>query len=401
MDGSGTPLRVAVVGAGIGGLTLAIALRDAGIGVEVYEQATELGEVGAAVGLAANGVRLLTGLGMGARLAAHGAEPTEVQFRRWDSGRLIRSFPMAENYRTLFGAPFLGVHRRALQKVLSDRLGDGVVRLDHRVVEVADGPAEAVLTFADGRRAVADVVVGADGIHSALRRTVAPDAPRPRFTGQVGFRGLIPVDRLPSLPDPGALQFWAGPDAHLLHYAIEPDAGKVNFLAVAPRATWTAPTWREPCAAADGVARFAGWHPAVTEMIGAVEVEAAWWGLHDIEAFGTWSAGRIVLLGDAAHAMLPHQGQGANQAIEDAVVLAHELVAAPDDPRAAIRAYVRRRRARTRNVQRYSRLAGTLVHVPDDRADERDALLATLAEDVGWMHGFDARRALTRQPVDA
>jgi salicylate hydroxylase len=108
-----------------------------------------------------------------------------------------------------------------------------------------------------------------------------------------------------------------------------------------------------------------------------------------------------VLLGDAAHAMLPHQGQGANQSIEDAVVLARELVADPGDPLAAIGSYVRQRRARTRNVQRYSRLAGTLVHVPDERAAERDAVLDRLGDDVGWMHGYDARKVVTPQGVDA
>jgi salicylate hydroxylase len=284
------------------------------------------------------------------------------------------------------------VHRQDLQRLLVARVGDGVIRLGRKVERVLDRPDGATLVLADGERVEADVVVGADGIHSGLRRLVAPHAPAPRFTGQIGFRGLIPVHRLPSLPAPGALQFWAGPDAHLLHYPIHPDADVVNFLAVAPRETWTHPVWRQPCAVADALAAFAGWHPAVREMIGAVEGDPAWWGLHDFEPFGTWSAGRVVLLGDAAHAMLPHQGQGANQAVEDAVVLADELAAVPADPSAAIDRYVRRRRVRTRNVQRWSRVAGHLVHVPDGpEVARRDAALARVPDEVAWMHGHDVR----------
>lgn len=392
---AGAEPGVAVVGAGIGGLTLAIALGARGVPVEVYEQATELGEVGAAVGLAANGVRLLRELGIDADLAAVSARPTSLQFRRWDTGELIIEHLRGDAYEDRFGAPFYGVHRRDLQRLLVAGVGDGVVRLGRRVVDVERRPDGATLVLAGGERVGADVVVGADGIHSGLRRLVVPDAPAPRFTRQIGFRGLIPVTELPALPSPGALQFWAGPDAHLLHYPIHPEADVVNFLAVVPRETWTHPVWREPTAVAEAVAEFEGWHPAVREMIGAVRVEAAWWGLHDFEPFHTWSAGRVVLLGDAAHAMLPHQGQGANQAIEDAVVLADELAADPGDPSAAIDRYVRRRRVRTRNVQRYSRVAGHLMHVPDGPGvARRDAGLADVPDEVAWMHGHDVHAVI-------
>jgi salicylate hydroxylase len=388
-----SPMRVAVVGAGIGGLTLAIALRESGIPVEIYEQAPVLGEVGAAVGLAANGTRLLHELGIDAQLAAVSAEPTQLQFRRWDSGEVISAHPMGQHYRRRFGAPFYGIHRQDLQRVLVERLGPGLVRLGHRVSDVVNGAGGATLVFEDGSRAEADVVVGADGIHSTLRRLIADDAPIPRFSHQAGFRGLVPTDALPSFPDTGALQFWAGPDAHLLHYPIHQDADMVNFLAVVPRQTWTSPVWREPCPVEEAVARFTGWHPAVREMLGAVEGGGAWWGLHDFEAFPAWAVGRVVLLGDAAHAMLPHQGQGANQAIEDAIVLAGALAAHDTDPSTALRHYVRVRRARTRNVQRYSRRAGYLMHVPDGpQADARDAALVSVPDEVAWIHGHDVRK---------
>jgi 2-polyprenyl-6-methoxyphenol hydroxylase-like FAD-dependent oxidoreductase len=389
---AGGQVRVAVVGAGIGGLTLAIALRERGIPVVVYEQATVLDEVGAAVGLGANGARVLRELGLGDAVSAVSAQPGALQYRRWDSGELIAEHT-AEDYRERFGGPWYGLHRRDMQRVLADALDPGVVRLGHRVVDVVQDGSTVEIVFENGRRATADVVVGADGIRSPLRDRVFEDAPRPRFTRQIGFRGLVPVEALPRLPSPDALQFWVGPGAHLLHYPIRPERSVVNVLAVVPRETWTAPTWRERCTVAEVLAEFTGWHPAVREMIGAVTAEPAWWGLHDYEAFITWSAGRLVLLGDAAHAMLPHQGQGANQAIEDAVVLADELAASPGDPRLAIRRYVRRRRARTRSVQRYSRIAGDLAHVPDGPGiPDRDATLRLGFDAIGWMHGHDARK---------
>ena len=143
---------------------------------------------------------------------------------------------------------------------------------------------------------------------------------RGRYSGTVGYRGLVPVEKIPSLPDPTPLQFWAGPGRHLLHYSI--DGGRtINFLAVVRVPEWTNEAWMEPCAVSDAVDAFAGWHPAVTEMVGATDVGARW-ALHDLAPLERWHTDRVVLLGDAAHAMVPHQGQGANQTIEDAIVLA-------------------------------------------------------------------------------
>ena len=176
---------------------------------------------------------------------------------------------------------------------------------------------------ASGATFEASVVVGADGVHSLTRQWVT-GGDEPVYSGTSGFRGLVPAERLSRLPDPGALQFWMGPGAHLLHYPV--DGGSViNFLAVVDGpARWTAPAWMEPAAPGAHLAAFAGWHPAVTEMIGAVP-QSPRWGLFTRRPLARWSRGPVVLLGDAAHAMLPHQGQGANQTIEDAVVLAAEL----------------------------------------------------------------------------
>ena len=201
------------------------------------------------------------------------------------------------------------------------RLGDDGLNLSHRCVEVVDERASGVeLRFADGSSATADVVVGADGVHSVIRPHVAGEV-RGRFSGTVGYRGLVPVEEMPSLPDPTPLQFWAGPGRHLLHYAI--DGGRtVNFLAVVRVPEWTRRDVDGGVRRSrDAVDAFAGWHPAVTEMVGATDVGARW-ALHDLAPLKRWHTDRVVLMGDAAHAMVPHQGQGANQTIEDAIALA-------------------------------------------------------------------------------
>ena len=393
---SASGLRVAVIGAGIGGLTLAIALKKLGVRVEVFEQARELGEIGAAVGLGANGVRLLRRLGVEEAMTT-ATEPTQLQFRAWDSGDLISSHPVADGgwYRERCGAPWYGIHRKDLQRALIGGAGPDVVRLGHRFVGMTGEDDGATLEFEGGGTAFAHVVVGADGIHSALRRRVAGGEARAVFSRDVGFRGLIPLEKLPSLPDPGAIQFWVGPGGHMLHYPI--DAGEtINFLAVTDREKWTDPAWKAEAEVEDAVAAFEGWHPAVTEMVAAVEEDPAWWALHDYRPLDSWSAGRAVLIGDAAHAMLPHQGQGANQAIEDAVALARLLAeGGPDDYRRAFDRYEKLRIPRTRRAQLFSRVPARYLHLPDGpRVEKRNARIQQVHEDIAWLHSYDVEEDL-------
>ena len=296
---------------------------------------------------------------------------------------------MGARYRDAFGAPYYGVHRAALQQILVAALEPGVVEPGHRCCVAQDDRADEVrVDFENGRTVTADLVVGADGVHSAVRRVVAAERPAV-YSGTVGYRGLVPVEALPSLPDSTPLQFWAGPRAHLLHYSIERGT-IVNFLAVVRQASWTSPTWNEPCDVADSLAAYAGWHPAVTEMVGAVR-EGSRWALHDHAPLERWSAGRVVLIGDAAHAMLPHQGQGANQTVEDAVLLADLLAEArPGSLSAALERYEALRQPRTRRIQRWSRLAADWLHLPDgEAAERRDARLRAADEDLAWIHGHD------------
>jgi 2-polyprenyl-6-methoxyphenol hydroxylase-like FAD-dependent oxidoreductase len=380
---------VAIVGGGIGGLVLALALRERGIGCDVYEQADELREIGAAVALSANGTRELRRLGLGEPVEAVSDVPSALVIRRGITGEVIADHPIGRDgtYEATFGAPYYGVHRVALLMALGERLSGERLNLGRRCVGVEESPAGAELHFADGGSAAADLVVGADGVHSVIRPHVAGQV-RGRFSGTVGYRGLVPVEKLPTLPDPTPLQFWAGPGRHLLHYSI--DGGQtINFLAVVRVPEWTNEAWMEPCAVSDAVEAFAGWHPAVTEMVGATDVGARW-ALHDLAPLERWHTGRVVLIGDAAHGMVPHQGQGANQTIEDAIVLA-DAVSATGDHASALARYAERRRKRTARVQRWSRRAADLMHLPDGpEIAPRDALFAELYSELAWIHSYDA-----------
>jgi len=383
---------IAVVGAGVGGLTLALALRQHGIEAQVFERAGELAEVGAAVALAANGSRVLIRLGLGSGLAPVSLVPSELIFRRWADARRVYAHPVGESYRERFGGPFWGVHRARLQRVLSQAWGQSALHLGHELTGLRERRGAMELTFADGSTVGARTVVGADGVHSRVRGWVCDTVPG--YSGTSGFRGLVPREALVDLPDPDAVQFWMGPGAHLLHYPV---GDSINFLAVVDGpAHWPWPTGTATAEPGELLTRFSAWHPAVTEMLRSVP-QSPRWALSSLVPLSHWVRGAVVLIGDAAHAMLPHHGQGANQTIEDAAVLADCLAAAaPGGHAEALARFERLRRARTRQVQRSSWVASGLLHLPDGpAADERDIALQTIAERISWIHEYDCTASHT------
>jgi salicylate hydroxylase len=394
---------VAIIGAGIGGLSLALALRERGLGAQVFEQAPALTEIGAAIALSANATREYARLGLVDELAAASTIPTELIYRHWQDGSRITAHPVrnGNTYVDRFGAPYFGIHRADLQKSLSSAFGVENLHLGCRLINIVQEPDSVVLEFANGRVEHADLVVGADGVRSTVRRwiTGADDAV---YSGTSAFRGLVPTENLPSLPDPHAIQFWMGPDAHLLHYAIGSQGEIVNFFAVVE----TPRIWLQDSTVADvhedvPIASFRGWHPAVIEMIRAAASPIRW-GLFTVRPLLRWYRGRVVILGDAAHGMLPHHGQGANTSIEDAFALAALLSEAkPDDLESAFSRYQRMRRARTRKIQRSSWVTSSLLHLPDGPAAQaRNAKVATVPQDFGWIHEYDVQQALrASEPV--
>jgi salicylate hydroxylase len=384
---------IAIVGAGIGGLVLAHALRARGFSPQVYEQSAELTEIGAAVALSANATRELQRLDLLDGVRSASTEPTELIHRDGRTGARISSHPvrLGDSYLARYGAPYFGIHRADLQKALSKRLV-GEIRLGHRLVSLAESTSSVRMAFANGVERDAEIVIGADGVRSCVRRFIA-GRPGVIYSRTSAFRGIVPARSLRSLPDPEALQFWMGPRAHLLHYAIGKAAEDINFFAVVEEPeSWThGDKWVIPAPPGEATRLFTGWHPAVTEMINAGWVDKRW-GLFVVQQPRRWHTGRVVLIGDAAHGMLPHQGQGANTTIEDAVTLAELLARGARDPLAEVFAtYERLRKARTRSIQRASWATNKALHLPDEIAnDRRDSALARFPERFGWIHSFDA-----------
>jgi salicylate hydroxylase len=377
-------LRIAVVGAGIGGLATAGFLHRAGLAATVYEQAAALTEVGAGIVVSPNAVRLIRRLGRLDRFREL-AVPLEVgwEFRRWQDGRVLFSQRLGAECERRYGEQCYVAHRADLLDVMRDAVPASALRLGARCVAVRrqPGPGGVELIFADGATATADVVIGADGVHSTVRAAVAAPEP-PRFSGMCAFRCLIPADRAPAFALRPVQTLWLGPDHHLVHYPIS--AGRlVNVVAFAPARDWRVESWTAEGSVDDLLAEFAGWDDQLTELLGAAE-RTGRWALLDRDPLPRWTNGPIALLGDAAHPMYPFFAQGGAQALEDAVVIAGCLAASPADPGAALTRYERIRRPRATRLQLLSR-------------DGRDAAFAgedPLAHNA-WIYGHDAERDLS------
>jgi salicylate hydroxylase len=347
---------IAVVGGGLGGLTAAIALRQRGFDVMVYEQAAQLGEIGAGIQLSPNAMRVLIGLGLDQAFEAIAFEPNRHVVRSWKSGALVSATQMKGVFRAQYQAGYFGAHRADLHAVLQQALPQDCVRLSARctgVTQTADG---VTLTFADGRAAAADVVIGADGIRSAVRASLfGPDAPR--FTGHIVWRGLVPAAALPKgLIEPD-MTAWLGPNGTVVHYYVR-RGELVNWIAHF-ETDWRNESWSVESDWREAAAAFAGWHPTLGELFARTE-RCYKWALFDRDPLPCWTLGRATLLGDAAHPMLPYLAQGAAQSVEDGYVLADLLARQRHDAPAALAAYEAERRPRTARIQLHARERGKI-----------------------------------------
>jgi salicylate hydroxylase len=382
------PLHVAVIGAGIGGLTAAIALQAKGLAVEVYDQVRELSEIGAGVSLGGNGMRVLDALGLGRATREASANLQRISFHHWQTGEIAYEHVMGDWYEEKYGGPFLGIHRADFHRLLLDAL-DGAPHPGRRCVSVEESPTGVELAFADGSSATADLVVGADGLRSVVRGHVTgtEDAV---FSGMSCYRGLVPVGEMPGGSRFG-LTFFLGPNRHLVVYPVR-GGELINFVAYVPDPSWSVESWSFRSSPAEATAAFEGWTPTVTTMLSHA-AEVGRWALYDREPLRRWSTGRVTLLGDAAHPMLPHAGQGTNQALEDAAALAFSLSVLP--PAEALQRYEQLRKARTRQIQLGSRANAACFQLPDGPAvDERTARLQSLPDMVGWIHSYDIHSEL-------
>jgi salicylate hydroxylase len=385
---STNPLRVAIVGGGIGGLAAANALLQQGMDVRIYEQAPALTEVGAGVALQPNGIRMLRRLGLGDELVRCGARWLDPQFRHSDGSYIASMWPTE----LLSQIEFYGMHRADLLGMLVDRLPGDIVKTGHRCIAFEQDDAQAVIHFVNGARATADVVIAADGIHSTLQQfVVAPSAPL--SSGSVAYRGVIPAASV-SWP-PGGMRNWLGAGRHFLVYPVR--AGKlINYVGFVPTAEQMKESWSAPGDPAALAQEFAGWDPMVEAIIAQVSATFRW-GLYDREPLATWTRGRLALLGDAAHPMLPHGGQGANQAIEDAVALATVLSRTDRaSVRRALLIYESLRRERTARVQRSARVNGARYDASGSDLGARDRQLAAQQQERAWIWNYDAEGQAAR-----
>jgi salicylate hydroxylase len=381
---------VAIVGGGIGGLTLAASLAQQSISVQVFEQDTQLREIGAGIAIGGNATRLLHFLGVDLSQVAN--VPPAVEFRSWKDGRLLWSHPIGKWYMREVGAPYLTLHRATLQRLLATAVPSDCIQLSRRLADLSDEPAGVRLHFAEGEDVVAGVVAGVDGVNSTVRRYVCEDV-APAHSGEIGFRGVIPVGKSRDLPDPTALHCWCGPGTHVVYYGL--DRGElVNLLAVYTPdrlPAWTSSTNRLSATRDQALAIFTKycWDPRILDLIRNIEGDMSFWALVDLPRLPRWSRGRVVLLGDAAHAPLPHQGQGAGLAIEDAYALGALLAkGGPDDYGSAFEDFEHLRRRRVWTVQAYSRAAGRAYKLAGDAATRRDASWPLLPQRIGWIHGY-------------
>lgn len=390
-------IRIAVVGAGIAGLTVAAALVRSGLRCDVFEQARLLGDVGAGVQLAPNAVRLLHRIGMCERFGEVAVRPRVIEMRRWDDNSVLRRTPLDPECEQLFGAPYYTVLRADLHRGLLERLPEGIVHLGLHCSEVIRRAGDVALQFADGSSTTADVVIGADGIHSRVRELLIRD--EPCYSGQSIYRALVPADRLEFLCKEPKVVLWLGPGKHCVCYPVA-GGQQISMAATVPDPQWGAESWSARGRTEDLAHAYLGWHPEVRAVTSAPDTIGRW-ALHDREPLHRWSTDRITLVGDAAHPMLPFLAQGANQAIEDAVALAVCLRECrrgeTGQIAAALVRYEQARAQRTGEVHRISRSNTTALHLPDGPEQRRrdDALAAqTLLTDQEWIYGYDAEAAL-------
>jgi salicylate hydroxylase len=354
--------RVVIAGAGIGGLTAALALLKEGIECEIYEQAPQLREVGAGLQLSPNGTRVLFALGLEEKVREVGVETGDKVVRLWSTGQTWSLFdPTVAKPAERFGSPMYLMHRGDLHAMLVDAVRQqkpDAIHLDARCIEFEQNERGVRLKLEDGRVVVGDVLIGADGLHSRIRQKLFGPA-TPKFTGIMAWRGLAPVERLPKhLREPQATQ-WLGPNGHVTCYPVH-RGELVNMVGEVERDDWRKESWVEPGTHEECVEDFHGWHRDLLDIIDSIDTLYKW-GLFLREPLPQWSVGRVTLLGDSCHPMLPFLGQGANMAIEDGLVLARCLQKYAD-PVAALTRYEAARRERTTEVVRRSANMAATFH---------------------------------------
>ena len=364
---------IAIVGAGLGGLTAAATLRLAGFDVRVYEQASRFARIGAGIQMMPNSMKVLRKIGIEARVRGTSFQPYSHLNRVWDTGEILRELPMPED---LFGAPYLCMHRGDLHEALVSGLPPEIIELQKTLVGLDQDKEQVTLKFKDGSSAEADLVIGADGVHSVVRHLIiGPDEPTHR--GRIAYRAIFPSALMGGVDVGPSRTKWWGIDRHLVIYYTKPDRSEIYVITSVPEpAEWiTRESWSTTGDVHELRAAYEGFHPDVRAVLNACP-SCHKWAILEREPLPTWSAGRIVLLGDACHPMTPYMAQGAATAMEDAAVLTRCLEECNgQDIDIAFARYEAHRKPRTSRIQRISS-ANTWMKGGN--------------EDTSWLYGYDA-----------
>jgi 6-hydroxynicotinate 3-monooxygenase len=370
--------RIAIVGAGLGGITAGMMLQRAGYNVRVYEQAPQIARVGAGINLGPNVMKVMRHLGLSDTMYDIGLIPESYWSREWDTGRVLFDVPLAR-YAETFGMPNLIMHRGDLQAVLASALQPGSLVFDRQLVGLDRAGTSTRLTFASGETAEADIVVGADGVNSRVREILQGVQP-PTYTGFVAYRAIFPTALLgPERVSSDQAKWWsderhpADEDRHFISYYLTKAREEIYFVTGSPDPNWEEGVNSVPADMDEVRACYEGFHPEVQRMINACP-QASKWPLLERNPLPFWSEGNVVLLGDACHPMKPHMGQGANMAIEDAAILARCIVGAEGEYAEAFRLYEATRIGRTSRVQRESHVNTWMKYETDP----------------SWVYSYDA-----------
>jgi salicylate hydroxylase len=360
--------RILIAGAGIGGLSAAACLMKAGHHVEIYEQAPELSEVGAGIQISANAMHVLRHLGLEEQISRVGVRPEAYVFRLHDTGEVVQRFSLSDEHQRLHGAPYTQLHRADLHNILAAcarSFDSNVIRLNHRVESFRESENGVELRFAGGGSARGDLLIGADGLKSAVRRQFLGDAPA-TYTGDAAWRLLVPTERLPQDLLGRVMSVFMGPQGHVVAYYLR-GGSLLNFVGCMETADVSEESWTQKLPWTQFKAHFVGWHPAIQTIIDAADRDECYrWSLFNRPPIGNWSTRRVTLLGDSAHPTLPYLAQGAVMAIEDGAVLTRALAMTSTIPE-ALQLYQGNRVERTGRIVLQSTANRELFHPKSEK----------------------------------